>query len=265
MKFHVGTSGFAYKEWQGTFYPEKIAPEDMLGAYARRLGSVEVNNTFYHMPTARVLETWAAQVPKTFVFAFKAPQVITHFKRLRNVGEEVDYLFTTLSLLGPRLGPVLFQFPKSFHADRAALEQFLALIPGQPACAFAFRSPSWLEADILELLRERKCSLCVEDTDENPVGQITSTASWGYVRLRRADYTDEELTQWAQKILAQQWKSAFVFVKHEDGARGPEMAMRLGEIARALLRERAAGGKSATLTARKPPGSQGIPPRASRR
>ena len=154
MKIHVGTSGFAYKEWKGTFYPEKIAPEEMLGAYARRLGAVEINNTFYHMPTARVLEGWAAQVPKAFRFAFKAPQLITHFKRLRHVDEEIDYLFKTLSLLGPRLGPVLFQFPASFPLDRPALEGLLNLIPGKAACAFEFRHPSWLDDGVLGLLRD---------------------------------------------------------------------------------------------------------------
>jgi uncharacterized protein YecE (DUF72 family) len=161
---------------------------------------------------------------------------------------------------------VLFQFPKSLPADRAALKLFLAQIPGQAACAFEFRNPTWLEADILNLLRAKKHSLCVADSDENPAAEIVSTAPWGYVRLRRADYTDAELTQWAQKILAQQWKSAFVFVKHEDGAaRGPELAMRLGEIVRTLRREGAAGKKSAALTERKPPGRSGIPPRASPR
>jgi len=231
MKIHVGTSGFAYKEWKGTFYPEKIAPEEMLGSYARRLGAVEINNTFYHMPTERILEGWAAQVPKSFRFAFKAPQVITHFKRLRRVDEEIDYLFKTLSLLGPRLGPVLFQFPASFRSDPPALEGFLHRIPGTPACAFEFRHPSWLEDGVLGLLRDRGCSLCVADTDENPAAEIPATASWGYLRLRRADYSDQELAQWAKRILSQKWKRAFVFIKHEDGGRGPQIALRLRELA----------------------------------
>ncbi|HEY5999792.1 MAG TPA: DUF72 domain-containing protein [bacterium] len=231
MKIHIGTSGFAYKEWQGSFYPEKIAPGDMLRSYARRLGAVEINNTFYRMPTTRLLEGWAAQVPKGFRFAFKAPQVITHFKRLRHVGEEVDRLFGTLSTLGPRLGPVLFQLPANFPADRPALEDFLARIPGAPACAFEFRHPSWLEDGIPELLRSQGCALCVADTDEHPAEGILATAPWGYLRLRRADYTDAELSQWAGRIRAQKWKSAFVFIKHEDGGRGPQIALRLGELA----------------------------------
>lgn len=233
MKIHVGTSGFAYKEWKGTFYPSRIAPEEMLGAYARRLGSVEINSTFYHMPTEKVLAGWMVQVPKHFRFAFKAPQLITHFKRLRHVDEEIAYLFRTLSLLGPRLGPVLFQFPASFPLDRPALEGLLTLIPGKPACAFEFRHPSWLEDGVLDLLRKKGCSLCIADTDERPATQIVATASWGYLRLRRSDYPDRALAQWAKRILAQKWRSAFAFIKHQDGAadaRGPQLAQRLGEL-----------------------------------
>ena len=237
MKIHVGTSGFAYQEWKGSFYPEKIAPEEMLGAYARRLGAVEINSTFYHMPTERMLAGWVAQVPKGFRFAFKAPQVITHFKRLRHVDEEIDYLFRTLATLGPRLGPVLFQFPASFPLDRPALEGLLKLIPGTAACAFEFRHSSWLEEGVLDLLRRKGCSLCVADTDENPASEIVATAAWGYLRLRRSDYSDAALSQWAKRILAQRWKRTFVFIKHEDGAggaEGPRLAQRLGELAAAL-------------------------------
>ena len=148
MKLLVGTSGFGYKAWQGKFYPEKISPKEMLRFYAQQFSSVEINNTFYHQPTEAVLNSWADQVPENFVFAFKAPQVITHFKRLQNVAEETKYLFRTLAMLNQRLGPVLFQFPKSFKANRPLLEDFLKLIPATIACAFEFRSPTWLTAEI---------------------------------------------------------------------------------------------------------------------
>ena len=223
MKIYVGTSGFAHKEWKGKFYPEKISPKDMLRFYAERLKTVEINNTFYHMPKESVLTSWAEQVGGNFVFALKAPQVITHMKHMRNVFPETEYLFKSLSTLGKKLGPVLFQFPKSFRADRSALASFLPLIPGNMACAFDFRSPSWLDNDILDILREKGCSWCIEDTDENQVQEIISTAPWGYLRLRRSDYTDADLSQWLQRIRSQKWERTFVFFKHEDG---PEMAMR---------------------------------------
>ncbi len=230
MKIYVGTSGYGYKEWKGKFYPEKISPKEMLRFYSGRLGAVEINNTFYHMPMEGVLASWAGQVPDDFVFALKAPQVITHLKRLRNVGGETEYLFRTLSVLERKLGPVLFQFPKSFHADRPALEGFLALIPDM-SCAFEFRSPSWLDVEILDLLRERGCSLCIADADENPTNEIINTAPWGYLRLRRSDYTDADLSQWMERILSQKWERAFVFFKHGEEAKGPEMALRFRELA----------------------------------
>ena len=232
MKIYVGTSGYGYKEWKGIFYPEKIPPKEMLRFYSGRFGAVEINNTFYHMPKESVLASWAEQVPDDFIFAIKAPQVITHLKMLKNVGEETEYLFRSLSVLKRKLGPVLFQFPKSFRSDRPALKDFLALIPGDASCAFEFRSPSWLDAEILDLLRKRKCSLCTADSGESPANEIVSTAKWGYLRLRRPGYTDADLSQWIDRIRSQKWQKAFVFFKHEEEAGGPEMAMRFEGILR---------------------------------
>jgi uncharacterized protein YecE (DUF72 family) len=146
------------------------------------------------------------------------------------VFEQTEYLFRSLSILDRKLGPLLFQFPKSFRADRPLLENFLPLIPDNIACAFDFRSPTWLEGGIPDLLRDKGCSWCIEDTDENPVQEIISTASWGYLRLRRSDYTDAGLSQWVEKIFAQKWERTFVFFKHEDEAKGPELAMHFQEL-----------------------------------
>jgi uncharacterized protein YecE (DUF72 family) len=240
MKIHVGTSGYSYKEWKGKFYPEKISPKDMLRFYAERLNTVEINNTFYHMPTESMLASWAEQVGSDFVFALKAPQVITHWKRLRNVGSETEYLFRSLSTLDRKPGPVLFQFPKSFPANAPALEAFLALIPDNASCAFEFRNPSWLEDDILGLLRSKGCSLCIADADEDPAQVIISTATWGYLRLRRSDYTDAALSHWAE------WERAFVFFKHEDGAKGPELAMRFQGLIDIQMRNAESGMRGGT-------------------
>jgi uncharacterized protein YecE (DUF72 family) len=233
MKIHVGTSGYGYKEWKGIFYPEKITPKEMLHFYGERLSAVEINYTFYHMPTVAGLSGWAEQVPADFSFSLKAPQVITHFKLLKNVGEEARYFFKTLGVLEHKLGPALFQFPGSFRANRQALEEFLPLVPANISCAFEFRSKSWLKDEILDLLRARGCSLCTADTDEKPAQEIISTAPWGYLRLRRSDYTEADLSQWLDKILAQNWERAFVFFKHEEEAKGPELALRFRELAAA--------------------------------
>ncbi len=231
MKIFVGTSGYGYKEWKGKFYPEKISPKEMLPFYSERLATVEINNTFYRMPTESVLTSWVEQVPNDFVFALKAPQIITHRKRLRNVGAETEYLFRTLSVLYRKLGPVLFQFPKGFPADRPRLKDFLTLIPGHIACAFEFRNPSWLNVEILDLLRGKGCSLCIADTDDKPADEIINTAPFGYLRLRRSDYTEVDLSQWLERIIAQKWERAFVFFKHEEEARGPEVAIRFRGLA----------------------------------
>ena len=241
MKIFVGTSGYGYKEWKGNFYPEKISPKEMLRFYSERLKAVEINNTFYQMPKAYLLTSWADQVPNDFVFSIKAPQVITHLKRLRNVGQEADYLFKTLSILERKLGPVLFQFPKSFHADFPALKDFLDLVPRKMSCTFEFRSPSWINAEILELLRERECSLCFADTDENPSDEIINTAKWGYLRLRRSDYTDADLSEWIERVFSQKWEKAFVFFKHEEEAKAPQMAIRFRELADAETKKTRTG------------------------
>jgi uncharacterized protein YecE (DUF72 family) len=229
MKIYSGTSGFGYREWKGKFYPEKISAGEMLRFYSERLDTVEINNTFYHMPKEAVLASWAAQVSDDFVFALKAPQVITHLKQLKNVGAETAYLFRSLSVLDKKLGPVLFQFPKSFHANHAVLEDFLNLVPG---------NISWLDGKVPDLLRERRCSLCIADTDENPAHEIISTAPWGYLRLRRSDYTDADLSQWMERILAQKWERAFVFFKHEEEAKGPKMAIRFRKLADSSAKEK---------------------------
>ncbi|HHO47499.1 MAG TPA: DUF72 domain-containing protein [Desulfobacteraceae bacterium] len=242
MMLHVGTSGYGYKEWKGVFYPDRIPGRDMLRFYAGRLNTVEINYTFYHMPTEKVLLAWAEQVPDNFSFALKAPQIITHRKRLRDVDGESDYFFRTIAILGRKMGPVLFQFPRSFRVDRPALEDFLDLLPVDIPCAFEFRNRSWLEPGVLQLLQDRNCCLCVADSDEQPAGEILSTASWGYLRLRRSDYSEADLKQWKKLILARKWQRAFVFFKHEEQGRGPALAMRFQELAGSGRRDvRAAG------------------------
>jgi uncharacterized protein YecE (DUF72 family) len=242
MKIFVGTSGFAHKEWVGPFYPGKIKAGEMLRYYGERLASVEINNTFYHMPKESVLTTWAEQVPQGFVFAVKAPQRITHIKRLRNVGDDIAYLFRSLATLGSKEGPVLFQFPATFRPHPELLQEALAMLPPGARCAFEFRNPGWLEQGVLEQLHAKGCSLCIADTDEVPVASIVSTAGWGYLRLRRDNYTDADLAAWAERILDQPWDRAFVFFKHEGEEGGAEVAMRFRRMVDASERKRRTEG-----------------------
>ena len=174
MQLRVGTSGYSYKEWKGSFYPEKLKPAEMLGYYAERLPAVEINNTFYRMPKRTVLETWAQQVPESFRFAVKASRRITHFKRLKEVEEETSFLLGNLAVLGERLGVVLFQLPPTLKADLPRLERFLDLLDGGPRAVLEFRHASWLEDDVIDCLRARGVALCLADTDDQAVEELVA-------------------------------------------------------------------------------------------
>jgi len=231
MKLHVGTSGYSYKEWKGNFYPEDLPAKEMLSYYAARLPAVEINNTFYRLPQASMMENWKGQVPAKFRFSIKATQRITHIKRLNNVADETKYLLETAALLGGRLGVVLFQLPPNMKKDLDRLKIFLDLLSPNTRTAFEFRHESWFEDDMFELLRGKDCALVVSDTDEKPLTDIISTASWGYLRLRRTDYKKKDVGEWLKRVRKQKWKDAFVFFKHEDEGTGPKLAAQFLSIA----------------------------------
>jgi len=224
MTLYVGTSGYSYKEWKGRFYPETIAPKDMLSYYASRLHAVELNNTFYRMPQPSMIESWKAQVPENFRFSVKAAQRITHFKRLKDAADETRYMLDTVSALDDRLGVVLYQLPPNMKKDLERLETFLKHLPANPPAAFEFRHPTWFDDDVLQLLRSENRALCTADTDDLPVSRIDKTADWGYLRLRRVNYSTADLREWISRMKAQDWKHTFVFFKHEDEGTGPRLA-----------------------------------------
>jgi uncharacterized protein YecE (DUF72 family) len=229
---HVGTSGYSYKEWKGSFYPEDLPAAQMLGYYADRFGAVEINNTFYRMPKAAVLEDWATQVPENFRFTLKAPQSITHFKRLKDAGESVAYFLGQAGALGTRLGPLLFGLPPNFKKDLPRLRDFLALVPAETRVAFEFRHESWLDEEVFDALRQRRAALCVAETEDGPKAPQVATADWGYLRLRLPEYKDADLKRWLKWVRQQAWDDAFIFFKHENEARGPAFARRLLELAK---------------------------------
>jgi len=227
MRVLVGTSGYSYKEWKGRFYPEKIKEADMLRYYAERFPTVEVNNTFYRMPSAELLRRWAEQTGEAFTFVLKAPQRITHVKRLGDVGADVAFFVETAGALGPKLGPLLFQLPPYMKKDVGRLRALLDLLRPGTRAAFEFRHASWFDDEVRDALRGKGAALCLADTDEEPLAEVTATADWGYLRLRRLTYTDDDVAAWEQRVLSQPWSEAFVFFKHEDEARGPELAEKL--------------------------------------
>lgn len=224
MKLYVGTSGYSYKEWKGSFYPEKISPGEMLSYYAARLPAVELNNTYYRLPQPSTVENWRAQVPENFRFSVKAPQSITLYRRLKDAVPQTKQLLEAVAALENRLGAVFFRLPEDMKKDLKRLETFLKQLPKDTPAVFDFRHPTWFDAEVSELLRSHNRVMCVSDTDESPNSHIEKTADWGYVRLRRVQYSKTELAEWVKRIRAQKWKAAFVFFKHEDEGTGPKLA-----------------------------------------
>jgi uncharacterized protein YecE (DUF72 family) len=225
MRLYCGTSGFSFKEWKGPFYPAKLPADEMLGFYAARLPTVEINNTFYRMPQPSVLDGWAAKVPKTFRFAVKAPRRISHVKQLKDCAEEAGYLFKTVATLGPKLGSVLIQLPPHARVDVEKLRVFLGLVPREIPAAFEFRHASWHDETVFAALREHGAAWVTADNDGGTPPELPATAAWTYLRLRAPEYTPATLQAWQTRCT--RFERAFVYFKHEDGAAGPAFAKRM--------------------------------------
>lgn len=230
MKVRVGTSGYSYKEWKGHFYPEKIAAKDMLHFYAERFPTVEINNTFYKMPTEPVLRGWSEQVPESFRFVIKGSKRITHDRRLGDVGESVEYLMRTANALEQKLGPFLFQLPPNMKKDAGRLRDFLAMLPPGARPALEFRHASWFDDEVFDALRSRNAALCIADAGEDVDAPFVATADWGYLRLRRVEYGESDLATWSERVGGAPWGEAYVFFKHEDEATGPKLAARFIDL-----------------------------------
>jgi uncharacterized protein YecE (DUF72 family) len=231
MRVLIGTSGYSYPAWKGHFYPQDLPAKKFLGFYASRFSTVEINNTFYKMPSAKLVQTWADGVPDDFTFAIKAPQRITHQKRLKECDEPLKWLFDAIELLAGKQGPILFQLPPNFKKDVPRLQACLAAMPKRCRAAFEFRHESWLADDTYEALRAAGAALCIADTEASST-PLVATAKWGYLRLRREDYVESDIRKWGNRISAQPWKNAFVYFKHEDEGKGPAYASLLMSLLR---------------------------------
>jgi uncharacterized protein YecE (DUF72 family) len=229
MQMLAGTSGYSYKEWLGSFYPDKLPAKEMLRYYAGHFPTVEINNTFYRMPAEAMLAGWAKEVPDSFTFTLKAPQRITHQKRLKEADEEVAVFLKRAAVLGEKLGVILFQLPPFLKKDLPRLKDFLATLPAERRCAFEFRHETWQDEEVYGALRERGAALCVADTDEGDT-PFVCTADSGYLRLRRTHYDDQDLAAWVKRIKAQPLARVYVYFKHEDEAFGTKFAKRFTEL-----------------------------------
>jgi len=216
MEIFTGTSGFSYPEWCGRFYPEALSGAQMLRYYATRLGTVEINNTFYRMPNQDTVATWRDEVPDSFCFAVKASRRITHQKKLVGVHDDVLHLFGVVDVLGQKLGPVLFQTPPFLKKDLAVLRDFLAGLPAGRRTALEFRHSSWFSEDVYGVLSENNVALVggdLEEAEKSP--PLIATADFGYLRLRRLDYDPAGIADWGLRIAAQKWQGAYAYLKHE--------------------------------------------------
>jgi uncharacterized protein YecE (DUF72 family) len=228
MQVYCGVSGFSYREWKGTFYPERLPPKDMLPFYAERLRTTELNNTFYRLPEEAQFQSWAEATPPAFRFSVKAPRLVTHLRRLKGVEPALYEFLDRAALLGPKLGPLLFQLPPQFRLDGPRLEDFLGLLAEKKgfAVAFEFRHPTWYCDEVFEALRQNGAALVLGDDDELESPPLVRTASFGYVRLRKnAPYSERALDDWAEKLSRLGFDGLFAYFKHE--VQGPAQALAL--------------------------------------
>jgi len=230
VRLRTGTSGFSYKEWKGTFYPEDLPAKSFLSYYAEHFPTVEINNTFYRLPKRETLEKWADTVGEDFQFVLKASRRITHFKRLKEIDEVLEYFLETATALGPHQGPFLFQLPPNFKCDLDRLGAFLELLPAERRAVMEFRHASWFDEPVYELLRAHGVALCGTDTGGEHDAPLIRTTDWGYLRLRRVEYGDEDLVEWCERIAKADWSDVFVFFKHEDAGTGPRLAAQFRQL-----------------------------------
>ena len=215
----AGASGYSFKEWKGSFYPEKLKPEEMLSFYAERLPTVEINNTFYRMPKVAVLESWAGSTPEGFRFAIKASRRITHMARIKaESAEPLAFLYRNLASLAAKRGAVLFQLPPNLRKDLPRLTAFLSLLPAGHGAAFEFRNDTWFADDVYDALKSAGAALCLSEREDNAPPPLVETAPWGYVRLRLETYSDDDLQQWARRLEGTSWREIYVYFMHEPTA-----------------------------------------------
>jgi uncharacterized protein YecE (DUF72 family) len=230
MKVWIGTSGFQYAEWKGKFYPEDLPAAEMLSFYSEKFSTTEVNYTFHRIPAPKTIENWKGRTPEKFRFALKAPQKITHWSKLRDCSDTLEYFCRVVISLEDRLGPVLFQLPPTFKKDADVLNSFLREFPDMRG-AFEFRHESWFDEEIFQLLRSRNIALCIADTETiDTPRQIT--ADYGYLRLRRGGYAKTDIERWADFVREQRpnWTDIFVYFKHEESGIGPKLAQQMMEL-----------------------------------
>ena len=237
-KTRIGTSGWTYDSWRGRFYPADVAKHDWLAWYASKLASTEINGSFYRTPSEEAVRNWRRQTPRDFIFAWKASQFITHWKRLKETcANSIALMESRVRLLGTKAGPILFQLPGNFQADRDRLARFIDMLPPRRRYAFEFRHQSWYEDYILDLLTTNNVSLCLSDHHLAPSPWV-ATAAHVYVRGHgpggryRGNYPDATLCKWARhiEIWEREQRRVFIFFDNDQKSAAPADAARLAAL-----------------------------------
>jgi uncharacterized protein YecE (DUF72 family) len=236
VRILVGTSGWQYRDWRGTVYPDDLPQRSWLADLSRRFPTIELNNSFYRLPERAAFERWAAQTPPGFVMAVKASRYITHIRRLREPAEPVELLFERARGLGDRLGPALFQLPPRFPAQPERLTSLFATIPPGVRVAVEFRDPSWYRDDVYELLDAARAALVWPDRPGDR-RRLPLTGGWAYVRFHQGrrdapDYRREKLRRWAERLAGLSAREVFAYFNNDPGgaaARDAETLTRLLE------------------------------------
>ncbi|MEP6937065.1 MAG: DUF72 domain-containing protein [Chthoniobacterales bacterium] len=231
MNIWIGTSGFQYPEWKGTFYPDDMPAAKMLPFYAEHFSTTEINYSFRRIPSAKTISSWSTITPQNFKFSLKAPQKITHFAKLRNTGDTLAYFHKVVSALEAKLGPILFQLPPSLQKDVPLLSTFLETIPLGMRAAFEFRHPSWFSDEVFSELQSHNVALCIAESANLSTPSV-ATADFGYLRLRREDYVDADIHKWAAYVRLQpaRWQDVFIYYKHEESGVGPKFAAQMKSL-----------------------------------
>jgi uncharacterized protein YecE (DUF72 family) len=231
MKLWIGTSGYSYPEWKGSFYPADLAQKGMFGHYAEHFRTVEINATFYRMPTDQLIAGWVKGAPAGFRFTLKVQKSITHTRRLKDCADPLAVFLDRADKLGDHRAALFFQVPPFVKKDVPLLREFVARVPRELRPAYELLDPSWHTDEVFGVLADAGAALCISDSDKQAT-PFEATASWGYLRLRDEGYTRKDLAKWHARITAQKWEEAFVYFKHEDAGKGADLAQKLQAIDR---------------------------------
>ncbi len=230
MKISIGTSGYSYPEWKGSFYPAELPAKKMFGFYAERFSTVEINATFYRMPTDKLIDGWVSAAPPGFRYTLKAPKLFTFSKRLVDCEQPLEFFLGRARRLGDSKAALLFHLPPYMKKDVPVLRSFLALVPRDLRVSFEFRSATWHDDEVYSALADAGCALCISDSDKLAT-PLVATTTWGYLRLRDEGYGPADIARWHEQIRAQKWDEAFVYFKHEDAGKGAVFAAQMKELA----------------------------------